>query len=108
MTELEVYAFTAADRKLTACGPAPIFGDDEWAPNEFVDTCFTSGRTRAAAGLEAMATGDIDKTLIAAIGLRLDGENAEAELRRLTGRQVPPPAAMGKVQALSISTSVST
>ncbi|WP_188196258.1 hypothetical protein [Nonomuraea sp. SYSU D8015] len=37
---------------------APIVGDDGWAPNEFIDACFASGRTRAAAGLEAMATGD--------------------------------------------------
>ncbi|MFI7642273.1 hypothetical protein [Nonomuraea sp. NPDC049400] len=40
-----------------------------------------------------MAAGDLDKTLIAAIGLRLDGEDAEQELRHLTDVQVPvrPP-----------------
>jgi hypothetical protein len=101
----EAYAFTAADRKLIAMDDdsAPIATDDEWAPNKYVDACFTSGRTRAPAGLEAMATGDLDKTLITAIGLRLDGEDAEQEPRQLTGRQIPPPAAMGQAQARQLA-----
>jgi integrase/recombinase XerD len=62
---VEVYAFTAADRKQDAmdADAAPIVTDDEQAPREDADACLPSGRTRPAAGLEATAAGDLPAPL---------------------------------------------
>ncbi|MEQ4724455.1 hypothetical protein [Nonomuraea sp. B19D2] len=95
MIMVEVYAFTAANRKLIVM--------DDPTPRQYVDACVTSGRDRAAAGLKAMATGDLGKTLIAAIGLRLGGEDAGHELRRLADEQVPAAAVMTRVQARQLA-----
>jgi hypothetical protein len=80
-----------------------VDGQTDPTPTDIIGMCAADGARHAAGLRAAMLDGDLPQALEQAVALRLDGTQAEDELRRLTGSAVPPTPVLSTAEARQLA-----